>query len=77
MFLIAGYARYNCPYVWIRSNHDRLVRFSSEDTSEKDFPLQLKTTSAWKDKSKIVLLCDIENYLFFIISRYSTLGNHS
>ena len=53
MFLIAGYARYNCPYVWIRSNHDRLVRFSSDDTSEKDFPLQLKTTSTWKDKSKI------------------------
>lgn len=50
MFLIAGYARYNCPYVWIRTNHERLVQFGSPTKLEKDFPLQLKSTSSWKEK---------------------------
>ena len=52
MFLIAAYARYNCPYVWIRTNHERLVQFSSdsvEDSPEKDYPLKLKTTSSWQE----------------------------
>ena len=47
MFLVAGYARYSRPYVWVRSNHERLVQFSSDNKEEKDFPLQLKTTSNW------------------------------
>ncbi|EPZ31864.1 hypothetical protein O9G_004255 [Rozella allomycis CSF55] len=45
-FLIAGYARYKCPLVWLRSNHERIlgVRYKSE----LDYPLRLKTTSSWK-----------------------------
>ena len=54
MFLIAGYARYSCPYVWIRTNHERIVQFSNEDSSEeKDYPLKLKTTSSWQEKGNI------------------------
>lgn len=26
IFLVAGYARYACPYVWVRSNHERLTK---------------------------------------------------
>ena len=50
MFLIGAYTRYSRPYVWVRSNHERLIRFSSSEQSEKDFPLNLKTTSNWVDE---------------------------
>lgn len=50
MFLIAGYARYNRPYVWIRTNHERIVQFSGQDSSERDYPLKLRTTSSWVEK---------------------------
>ncbi|XP_071084899.1 uncharacterized protein [Haliotis cracherodii] len=49
VFLIAGYTRYSCPYVWVRSNHERLVRLTGGDTQEKDNPLRLKSTNKWKD----------------------------
>lgn len=62
-FLIAAYARYNCPYVWVRTNHERLIRMESQnatwgnaakdadaDAKAKDSPLKLKTTSAWANK---------------------------
>ena len=52
MFLVAGYARYSRPYVWIRSNHDRLVQFTGNHREEKDFPLQLKSTANWMDGGK-------------------------
>lgn len=51
LFLIAGYARYSCPYVWIRSNHQRLVKLMGEVETEKDSPLRLKSTASWKDRS--------------------------
>uniref|UniRef100_K1PTE5 DUF7886 domain-containing protein n=1 Tax=Magallana gigas TaxID=29159 RepID=K1PTE5_MAGGI len=57
LFLIAGYARYSCPYVWIRSNHQRLVKLMGEVETEKDSPLRLKSTASWKDRN--VTLYDI------------------
>ena len=57
--------RYNCPYVWVRTNHERLIRLESlqhngskedpkatadADAKAKDSPLKLKTTSAWANK---------------------------
>ncbi len=33
--------------VQVRSNHDRLIRLSREDESQRDNPLKLKTTAAW------------------------------
>ncbi|XP_063967375.1 uncharacterized protein LOC135157006 [Lytechinus pictus] len=47
LFLIAGYGKYNCPYVWVRSNHDRLVKVSDNPSFSKDSPLRLKSTSNW------------------------------
>lgn len=47
LFLIAGYARYSCPYAWVRSNHQRLIRLTNDSTQEKDSPLRLKTTNNW------------------------------
>ncbi|KAK7499220.1 hypothetical protein BaRGS_00009480 [Batillaria attramentaria] len=49
LFLVAGYARYSCPYVWVRSNHTRLMRMSGASDTEKDNPLRLKSTARWKD----------------------------
>jgi len=49
LFLIAGYARYSCPYVWVRSNHDRLLKTVGEVDTDRDSPLRLKSTSKWKD----------------------------
>ncbi|XP_022797492.1 uncharacterized protein LOC111335740 isoform X4 [Stylophora pistillata] len=67
LFLIAAYARYSCPYVWVRSNHERLVALSRESGKEKqkDSPLKLKSTAEWKQRdtklwdiiAEIVKLC--------------------
>lgn len=56
LFLIAAYARYKNPYVWVRSNHHRLVQFAECHTSDddvyqiQDSPLKLKSTSDWRHK---------------------------
>ncbi|KAH9488579.1 hypothetical protein Btru_064255, partial [Bulinus truncatus] len=65
LFLIAGYARYACPYVWVRSNHDRLFKLSGDKDDDRDSPLKLKSTARWKDEdvkifdivAEIVKLC--------------------
>jgi hypothetical protein len=46
LFLVGAYARYNWPYVWVRSN---LGKFG-QGTADKDLPLDLRTTTQWKDK---------------------------
>ena len=58
LFLIAGYGRYNCPYVWVRSNHDRLVKLTGTSSREKDCPLKLKTTLKWKDTGIVCFLSE-------------------
>lgn len=54
LFLIASYARYKSPYVWVRTNHDRLIRLSDVDQSEqvviKDSPLKLRSVLDWSSK---------------------------
>ncbi|XP_064615084.1 uncharacterized protein LOC135479220 [Liolophura sinensis] len=65
VFLIAGYAKYSCPYVWVRSNHERLVRLTGEEGGERDSPLKLKCSAKWKDTdvkiwdviSELIKLC--------------------
>jgi hypothetical protein len=51
-FLIAGYARYKHPYVWLRSNHQRLAsKFKLEhQSSDRDSPLKLNVTSDYPSK---------------------------
>lgn len=54
LFLVAAYARYNYPYVWLRSNHRRIVQLNGKTEAEieqqKDSPLKLKSTENWKKK---------------------------
>jgi len=47
-FLIAGYARYKCPYVWLRSHHSKLVQLPDTEAIDADIPLKLDTTAQWK-----------------------------
>ena len=52
MFLIAAYARYSQPYVWVRSNHERIIPVSdsTQGQSEKDYPLNLASTAKWAEE---------------------------
>ncbi|KAF9583184.1 hypothetical protein BGW38_010070, partial [Lunasporangiospora selenospora] len=47
-FLIAGYPRYKCPYVWLRSNHKKLIQNSHEQKIDANDPLKLSTISSWR-----------------------------
>ncbi|KAG0262878.1 hypothetical protein BG011_009586 [Mortierella polycephala] len=47
-FLIAGYPRYKCPYVWLRSNHKRLIQNNHDQKFETNDPLKLTTISSWR-----------------------------
>ena len=44
VFLIGGYAHYNCPYVWVRAGHSLLGSFGSDE--QLDAPLHLHSTQA-------------------------------
>ncbi|TPX34570.1 hypothetical protein SmJEL517_g02810 [Synchytrium microbalum] len=46
-FLIACYAKYNRPFVWIRSNQKRLIKVREDQKLESDTPLKLNSTTAW------------------------------
>ncbi|KAL7753321.1 hypothetical protein RI367_001096 [Sorochytrium milnesiophthora] len=50
-FLIAGYARYKCPYVWLRTNHTRFKRF--QESAKVDDPLKLETVNSWKTSDDV------------------------
>ncbi|KAJ3281647.1 hypothetical protein HK104_011353 [Borealophlyctis nickersoniae] len=45
-FLIAGYARYGQPFVWLRSDQRKLVKQQHEQM-EPDMPLKLVSTNNW------------------------------
>ncbi|KAG0205495.1 hypothetical protein BGX28_002931 [Mortierella sp. GBA30] len=47
-FLIAGYPRYKCPYVWLRSNHKRLIQNNHDQKFETNDPLKLSAISSWR-----------------------------
>ncbi|KAI7890622.1 uncharacterized protein EV154DRAFT_511027 [Mucor mucedo] len=68
VFLIAGYAKYRCPYVWLRSHHEQLIQ---PDHLEDDNPLQLSKTTEWKNNSIYYLPIDFFfrfiYYLFIIL----------
>lgn len=50
VFLIAGYARYKRPYVWLRSNHTRLVKQKPNQEIDTDNPVKLETVADWATK---------------------------
>ncbi|CEP13132.1 hypothetical protein [Parasitella parasitica] len=45
-----GYAKYRCPYVWLRSHHNQLIRAQPGHIDDDDNPLQLQKTNEWKIK---------------------------
>ncbi|KAJ2698619.1 hypothetical protein H4R19_005584, partial [Coemansia spiralis] len=47
-FLIAGYQRYRCPYVWLRTDHERLVEVEEGQGLDKDAPVLLNTINCWR-----------------------------
>ncbi|XP_044138831.1 uncharacterized protein LOC122929355 isoform X1 [Bufo gargarizans] len=47
LFLLAAYAKYGRPYVWVRSNHER---FTGTELCDKDSPLMLPSYSQWDSK---------------------------
>ena len=49
VFLIGGYAHYNCPYVWVREGHALLG--SSFHGDSMDSPATLESTMAWRERT--------------------------
>eukprot|EP00127_Corallochytrium_limacisporum_P003689 Clim_evm21s152 gene=Clim_evmTU21s152 len=54
-FLVAAYARYQAPYVWVRTNHERLLSkyiHNPAVTVEtlRDRPLKLRSTLQWSNR---------------------------
>ena len=56
-FLVAGYARYERPYVWLRSNHTHFLNIlalsSGETALRRDDPLKLESVRAWKTNDQV------------------------
>eukprot|EP01135_Chromosphaera_perkinsii_P005939 Nk52_evm7s373 gene=Nk52_evmTU7s373 len=51
VFLLAGYARYQCPFVWLRTNHTRIALMFGDEfglDNVRDKPLGLASTRKWK-----------------------------
>ncbi|RUP48561.1 hypothetical protein BC936DRAFT_144394 [Jimgerdemannia flammicorona] len=69
-FLIAGYARYKCPYVWLRSNHRKLVQLPDNEELDADIPLKLDTTALWKTQGTTLIYTVVSDtdgaYLVFL-----------
>jgi len=53
VFLIGGYAHYNCPYVWVREGHS-LLGPAFEHADAMDVPVRLNTTQAWRNRAVAV-----------------------
>lgn len=67
MFLLAAYARYSRPYVWVRSNHERIILVSdsaTQDQSEKDYPLNLISTAKWTEEGDIRCDHSVQSLVF-------------
>ncbi|KAJ2618115.1 hypothetical protein H4S08_000039 [Coemansia sp. RSA 1365] len=47
-FLIAGYQRYRCPYVWLRSHHQQLVEVEDGQELDNNAPVVLNTINCWR-----------------------------
>ncbi|PIA16367.1 hypothetical protein COEREDRAFT_62810, partial [Coemansia reversa NRRL 1564] len=47
-FLIAGYQRYRCPYVWLRSHHQELVEVEDDQELDSNAPVVLNTINCWR-----------------------------
>ncbi|KAI8810890.1 hypothetical protein BJ742DRAFT_799117 [Cladochytrium replicatum] len=66
--LIAGYARYGRPFVWIRSNHRTLMKVQEGGIVDEDLPLKLRSTDNW---------CTSDIKIFDVVEDIVTLFNES
>ena len=48
VFLVGGYAHYNCPYVWVREGH-ALLGPAFYHADAMDVPVRLNSTQAWRN----------------------------
>ncbi|KAI8971823.1 hypothetical protein BDF20DRAFT_886683 [Mycotypha africana] len=52
IFLITGYMKYRCPYVWLKSHQLELLKKTTESVCNNgNNPLQLQSTQDWKTKN--------------------------
>ncbi|TPX63317.1 hypothetical protein SpCBS45565_g06683 [Spizellomyces sp. 'palustris'] len=49
--LLAVYARYGRPYVWLRSKHGQRFRGTDHAQEDDSMPIQLDTTAQWFEKN--------------------------
>jgi hypothetical protein len=54
IFLLAGYARYNRPFVWVRSGKQILEPWQVKEATDgnTDAPMRLWSTSIWAEQAK-------------------------
>ncbi|KAI9168288.1 hypothetical protein H9P43_007660 [Blastocladiella emersonii ATCC 22665] len=52
-FLVAGYAKYKSPFVWLRTNHAKFARWVDESATKEDVPVKLDTVNKWKNSDSI------------------------
>ncbi|KAJ3317674.1 hypothetical protein HDU76_001093 [Blyttiomyces sp. JEL0837] len=67
-FLIAAYARYGRPFVWLRSHHKRLVQLEADDSEiDADMPLKLNSTHAWLDGQDIRIIDIVSEVISLVL----------
>ncbi|KAJ3106811.1 hypothetical protein HDU97_005518 [Phlyctochytrium planicorne] len=66
-FLVAAYARYKRPFVWLRSHHRRLVRHQENQELETDMPLKLDATNQWAEGRDIKLFQIVAEVLVLVL----------
>lgn len=75
-FLISGYAKYERPYVWLRSNHQRFLSISTAagyQPPKADDPLKLDSIMSWKENDHVKVWHIVDEILQLALS--SSSGN--
>ncbi|KAJ1941875.1 hypothetical protein EC988_006645 [Linderina pennispora] len=47
-FMLAGYPRYRCPYVWPKTDHESLLHTDRNQRLGRDLPLKMETVETWR-----------------------------
>ncbi|ORX63814.1 hypothetical protein DL89DRAFT_298043 [Linderina pennispora] len=47
-FMLAGYPRYRCPYVWPKTDHESLLHTGRNQRLGRDLPLKMETVETWR-----------------------------
>jgi hypothetical protein len=63
VFVVTGYAVYNCPYIYAWKQSQRALKYMS-NAVEPDVPLRLESTLSWTTKSKSILLLSLTHFSY-------------